>query len=73
MRQMDGQQPLEQAGIILGGVDGVYGPQNTTMLWQCIITIIFAGGGHGCGGCDTSCVCSMATEKCNKNTKIRCL
>ncbi len=35
---MDGQQPLEQADIIFEAVDGVYGPQNTPMLWQCIIT-----------------------------------
>jgi hypothetical protein len=39
MRQMDWQQPPEQAGIIFGGVEGVYNPQNTPMLWQCIITI----------------------------------
>ncbi len=37
MHKMDGQQPPEQADIILGGVNGVYGPQNTPMLWQCII------------------------------------
>jgi hypothetical protein len=37
MRQMDGRQLLEQADMILGAVGGVYGPQNTPMLWQCII------------------------------------
>jgi hypothetical protein len=37
MRQMDEQEPLEQAGIFFGAVEGVYGPQNTPMLWQCII------------------------------------
>jgi hypothetical protein len=35
---MDRQQPPKQADIILGAVEGVYGPQNTPMLWQCIIT-----------------------------------
>ncbi len=30
---MDGQQPPEQADMILGGVEGVYGPQNTPILW----------------------------------------
>ncbi len=30
---MDGWQPLEQADKILGAVEGVYGPQNTPMLW----------------------------------------
>jgi hypothetical protein len=34
---MDGQQPPKQAGINFGAVEGVYGPQNTPMLWQCII------------------------------------
>ncbi len=29
----------EQADIVLGGVEGVYGPQDTPMLPQCIITI----------------------------------
>jgi hypothetical protein len=98
---MDGQQPPKQAAIILGAVKGVYGPQNTLMLWQFIISgtkecleghthpqpppkkhplawgavnypfkvsvrsarphvghkgAISAGGGHGCGGCDASCV-----------------
>ena len=37
MCQMDGQQPPKQANIILGAVEGVYGPQNTPILWQCII------------------------------------
>ncbi len=37
MSQMDGQQPPEQAGIIFGAVEGVYGPQNTPMLWRFII------------------------------------
>jgi hypothetical protein len=37
MRRMDGQQPPEQDDIIFGAVEGVYGPQNTSMLWQCII------------------------------------
>jgi hypothetical protein len=32
MHPMDGRQPPEQANIILGGVEGVYGPQNTPML-----------------------------------------
>ncbi len=35
---MDGQQPPEQADIFFEAVEGVYGPQNTLMLWQCIIT-----------------------------------
>jgi hypothetical protein len=35
--QIDGGQPLEQAGIILGAVEGVYGPQNLPMLWRFII------------------------------------
>jgi hypothetical protein len=34
---MDTQQPSEQADILFGAVQGVYGPQNTPMLWQCII------------------------------------
>ncbi len=34
---MDGWQPPEQAGIVFGAVEGVYGPQNTLMLWWCII------------------------------------
>ena len=34
---MDRQQPLEQADVIYGAVKGVYGPQNTPMLWQFII------------------------------------
>jgi hypothetical protein len=35
---MDGQQPPEQVDIMFGAVEGVYGPQNTPTLWQCIIT-----------------------------------
>jgi hypothetical protein len=34
---MDGRQPPEQAAIIFEAVEGVYGPQNTPMLWRCII------------------------------------
>jgi hypothetical protein len=34
---MDKQQPPKQADIVLGAVEGVYGPQNIPMLWQCII------------------------------------
>jgi hypothetical protein len=34
---MDGQQPPKQEDIIFGAVMGVYGPQNTPMLWRCII------------------------------------
>jgi hypothetical protein len=34
---MDGQQPPKQADILLGAVKGVYGPQNTPMLWRYII------------------------------------
>jgi hypothetical protein len=34
---LDRRQPPEQADIILGAVKGVYGPQNTPMLWQFII------------------------------------
>jgi hypothetical protein len=37
MRRMDGRQPSKLAGIIFGAVEGVYGPQNTPMLWQFII------------------------------------
>jgi hypothetical protein len=37
MDRMDGRQPPEQADIVLGALEGVYGPQNTPMLWQCII------------------------------------
>ncbi len=37
MRQMDGQQPPKHVGTIFGAVEGVYGPQNTPMLWRCII------------------------------------
>jgi hypothetical protein len=98
---MDGRQPPKHAGIIFEAVEGVHGPQNTPMLWRCIIAgtkehfegrtrpqppkklhplswgivahlleasarstrphvghkgAIFAGSGHGCGGCDASCV-----------------
>ncbi len=35
---MDRRQPPKQADILLGAVKGVYGPQNTPMLWQFIIT-----------------------------------
>jgi hypothetical protein len=35
--RMDGRQAAEQAGIIFGAVEGVYGPQNTPILWQFII------------------------------------
>jgi hypothetical protein len=38
MHQMDGQQPPEQGDVFWGGVEGVYGPKNTPMLWQFIIT-----------------------------------
>ena len=34
---MDRRQPPEQADVIFGAVKGVYGPQNTPMLWQFII------------------------------------
>jgi hypothetical protein len=34
---MDGRQPPEQADVIFEAAEGVYGPQNTPMLWQCII------------------------------------
>jgi hypothetical protein len=34
---MDGQQPSEHADVIFATVEGVYGSQNTLMLWQCII------------------------------------
>ncbi len=37
MHRMDGQQPPKQVDIIFGAVEGVYGSQNTPMLWQCII------------------------------------
>jgi hypothetical protein len=36
-QHMDGQHPSKQADILLGAVKGVYGPQNTLMLWQFII------------------------------------
>jgi hypothetical protein len=39
MHQMDGRQPPKQVDIIFEAVEGVYGPQNTLMLWQCIIAI----------------------------------
>jgi hypothetical protein len=32
-----GNNPPEQADIIFGAVEGVYGPQNTPMLWRFII------------------------------------
>jgi hypothetical protein len=35
---MDGRQPPEGGYIIFGFVEGVYGPQNTPILWQYIIT-----------------------------------
>jgi hypothetical protein len=35
---MEGRQPPEQVDVILGAVEGVYGPQNTPMLWRFIIT-----------------------------------
>jgi hypothetical protein len=34
---MDGQQPPKQVDILFGAIEGVYGPQNTPMLWQFII------------------------------------
>ncbi len=34
---MDRRQPPEQVDILLGAVKGVYGPQNTPMLWRFII------------------------------------
>jgi hypothetical protein len=34
---MDGQQPPEHADIIFEAAEGVHSPQNTPMLWQCII------------------------------------
>jgi hypothetical protein len=37
MRWMDGWWPPGQADIIFEAVEGVYGPQNTPMLWQFII------------------------------------
>ncbi len=98
---MDGRQLPEQVDVVFAAVEGVYGPQNTPLLWQCIIAgtkehfeghkhpqppkivhlqawgavillfkalarsarphvghwgAISAGIGHGCGGCDASCV-----------------
>jgi hypothetical protein len=38
VQRMDGRQPPELADVIFWGVEGVYGPQNTPMLWQFIIT-----------------------------------
>jgi hypothetical protein len=35
---MEEQKNPKYADIILGAVEGVYGPQNTSMLWQFIIT-----------------------------------
>jgi hypothetical protein len=35
---MHGREPPEQADIPFGAVEGVYGPQNTPMLWRFIIT-----------------------------------
>ncbi len=37
MCHMDGWQPPKQVDIIFGAVEGVYGPQNTLMLWWFII------------------------------------
>ncbi len=37
-QRMDRQQPPKQADIIFGAIKGVYGSQNTPMLWQFIIT-----------------------------------
>jgi hypothetical protein len=34
---MDGRQLLKKADKSFGAVEGVYVPQNTPMLWQCII------------------------------------
>jgi hypothetical protein len=34
---MDVRRPPQQPDIIFGAVEGVYGPQTTPMLWQCII------------------------------------
>ncbi len=36
-QRMDRRHPPEQADILFGSVKGVYGPQNTPMLWQFII------------------------------------
>ncbi len=35
---MDERHPPEQANTIFGAVEGEYGPHNTPMLWQCIIS-----------------------------------
>jgi hypothetical protein len=37
MHRMNGQQPPKQGDIIFGAFEGVYGPQNTLMLWWFII------------------------------------
>jgi hypothetical protein len=34
---MDGRQPPEHVDITFEAVEGVHGPQNTPMLWGCII------------------------------------
>ncbi len=34
---MDGRQLPKQGDVTFGAVKSVYGPQNTRMLWQCII------------------------------------
>jgi hypothetical protein len=34
---MDGRQPPKQTDVLFAAVEGVCGPQNTPMLWQCII------------------------------------
>jgi hypothetical protein len=47
--QMDGQQPPKQADLIFVAIEGVYGPQNTPMLWRCIIAgtkVRFEGHKH---------------------------
>jgi hypothetical protein len=42
-RHMDGRHPPKQADILLGAVKGVYGPQNTLMLWRFIIAGVLWG------------------------------
>ncbi len=42
-QRMDRWQPTEQADILLGAVKGVYGPQNTPILWQFIIAGVLWG------------------------------
>jgi hypothetical protein len=37
VQRMDRRHPPKQADILLGAVKGVYGPQNTPMLWRFII------------------------------------